>query len=43
MTQCSYMKEAMPFDYLPEQAAQVQPALGVMLEAALGFAVQTTV
>jgi N-formylglutamate deformylase len=38
MTQCSYMQEAMPFDYLPEQAAQVQPVLGAMLEAALGFA-----
>jgi N-formylglutamate deformylase len=38
MTQCSYMQEAMPFDYLPEPAAQVQPVLGAMLEAALGFA-----
>ena len=38
MTQCSYMQEAMPFDYRPEQAAQVQPVLGAMLEAALGFA-----
>ena len=37
MTQCSYMQEAMPFDYRPEQAAQVQPVLGAMLEAALGF------
>ena len=38
MTQCSYMQEAMPFDYLPETAAQVQPVLRAMLEAALGFA-----
>jgi N-formylglutamate deformylase len=37
MTQCSYMQEAMPFDYLPEQAAQVQPVLGAMLEVVLGF------
>jgi N-formylglutamate deformylase len=37
MTQCSYMQEAMPFDYLPEQAAQVQPVLGAMLEAVLVF------
>jgi N-formylglutamate deformylase len=37
MTQCSYMQEAMPFDYLPKQAAQVQPILRAMLEAVLGF------
>ena len=38
MTQCSYMQEALPFDYLPDRAAQVQPHLRRMLEAALGFA-----
>ena len=38
MTQCSYMQEALPFDYLPEVAARVQPHLKAMLEAALSFA-----
>lgn len=38
MTQCSYMQEAMPFDYLPEVAARVQPHLRQMLQAALDFA-----
>ena len=38
MTQCSYMQEALPFAYLPERAAQVQPHLRRMLEAVLGFA-----
>ena len=38
MTQCSYMQEAMPFDYLPERAAQVQPHLSRLLETALAFA-----
>ena len=38
MTQCSYMQEAMPFDYLPSVAASVQPHLRRMLEAALKFA-----
>lgn len=38
MTQCSYMQEALPFDYLPEVAARVQPHLQRMLEAALAFA-----
>ena len=38
MTQCSYMQEAMPFDYLPEVAARVQPHLRLMLQAALDFA-----
>ena len=38
MTQCSYMQEALPFDYLPEVAAGVQPHLRKMLEAALAFA-----
>ena len=39
MTQCSYMQEALPFDYLPDVAAGVQPHLRKMLEAALAFAV----
>jgi N-formylglutamate deformylase len=38
MTQCSYMQEAMPFDYLPELAARIQPHLQRMVEAALAFA-----
>ena len=38
MTQCSYMQEALPFDYLPEVAARVQPHLQRMLTAALAFA-----
>ena len=38
MTQSSYMQEAMPFDYLPERAAAVQPHLQTMLQAALDFA-----
>jgi N-formylglutamate deformylase len=38
MTQCSYMQEALPFDYLPELAARVQPHLQRMLAAALAFA-----
>lgn len=38
MTQCSYMQESLPFDYLPEVAAGVQPHLRRMLEAALAFA-----
>jgi N-formylglutamate deformylase len=38
MTQCSYMQETMPFDYLPELASSVQPHLRAMLEAALKFA-----
>ena len=38
MTQCSYMQEALPFDYLPEVAARVQPTLRRMVEAALAFA-----
>jgi N-formylglutamate deformylase len=39
MTQCSYMQEALPFDYLPELAARVQPHLQRMLAAALAFAI----
>lgn len=38
LTQCSYMQEALPFDYLPERAARVQPHLRSMLEAMLEFA-----
>jgi len=38
MTQCSYMQEAMPFDYLPEVARRVQPTVRALLEAVLAFA-----
>jgi N-formylglutamate deformylase len=38
MTQCSYMQEALPFDYLPVVAANVQPHLQRMLQSALTFA-----
>ena len=37
MTQCSYMQESWPFDYLPEVAAGVQPHVQRMLEAVLAF------
>ncbi len=37
MTQCSYMQEALPFDYLPERAERVQPHLRRLLEAVLDF------
>ena len=37
MTQCSYMQEALPFDYLPERAVGVQPHLRRMVEAAMKF------
>jgi len=37
MTQCSYMQEALPFDYLPEVATRVQPHVRRMLEAVLQF------
>ncbi|MGJ7494656.1 N-formylglutamate deformylase [Variovorax sp. RT4R15] len=40
MTQCSYMQEALPFDYLPEVAAGVQPHVRRMLEAVLAFVEQ---
>lgn len=40
MTQSSYMQEALPFDYLPDVAAGVQPHLKCMLEAVLAFAEQ---
>ena len=38
MTQCSYMQECLPFDYLPDVAAKVQPCLQQMLQATLVFA-----
>ena len=38
MTQCSYMQEALPFDYLPDVASRVQPHLVRMIEAMLAFA-----
>lgn len=38
MTQCSYMQETLPFDYLPDVAASVQPHLQQLLQAALAFA-----
>ena len=38
MTQCSYMQEALPFDYLPAVAQRVQPHLRRMLETAMAFA-----
>jgi N-formylglutamate deformylase len=37
MTQCTYMQEHWPFDYLPEVAAGVQPHVRRMLEAVLAF------
>ncbi|MEJ8845120.1 N-formylglutamate deformylase [Variovorax rhizosphaerae] len=37
MTQSSYMQEQLPFDYLPEVAAKVQPHVRRMVEAVLGF------
>ncbi|HEY1394024.1 MAG TPA: N-formylglutamate amidohydrolase, partial [Methylibium sp.] len=38
IAQCSYMQEQLPFDYLPEPAARLQPHLRAMLEAVLRFA-----
>ncbi len=37
MTQRSYMQEQMPFAYLPDVAAHIQPTLRRMLEAVLAF------
>lgn len=37
MTQCSYMQETLPFAYLPEAAARIQPHLKRMLETMLAF------
>ena len=33
IAQCSYMQEQLPFNYLPEVAARLQPHLRAMLEA----------
>jgi N-formylglutamate deformylase len=41
MTQCSYMQEAMPFDYLPERAERTQPTLRTMLDVVLAYAQRT--
>jgi N-formylglutamate deformylase len=38
MTQSSYMQEQMPFDYLPEVAARIQPTMQRLLQAVLAFA-----
>lgn len=38
MTQCAYMQEHLPFDYLPDVAARVQPHVRRMVAAALAFA-----
>lgn len=38
MTQCSYMQENLPFDYLPERAARIQPTLQQLLKKVLAFA-----
>jgi N-formylglutamate deformylase len=40
MTQSSYMQEQMPFDYLPEVAARIQPTMQRLLQAVLAFARQ---
>ena len=40
MTQCTYMQEQLPCDYLPDVAARVQPHLRALLEAALAFVEQ---
>lgn len=37
MTQCGYMQEALPFDYLPERAERIEPTLQRMLQAMLDF------
>jgi len=37
MTQSSYMQETLPFDYLPDVAAGVQPHVRRMIEAVLEF------
>jgi N-formylglutamate deformylase len=37
MTQCSYMQESWPFEYLPDVAAGVKPHVKRMLEAVLAF------
>lgn len=37
MTQCAYMQEQQPFDYLPERAAGIQPTIRRMLDTVLEF------
>jgi len=37
MTQCTYMQESWPFEYLPDVAIGVQPHVRRMLEAVLAF------
>lgn len=37
MTQCTYMQESWPFDYLPDVAAGVKPHVRQMLEAMLTY------
>jgi N-formylglutamate deformylase len=37
MTQCSYMQEQMPFDYLPPRAAAIEPTLRALLNCMLDF------
>ena len=38
LAQCLYMREALPFDYLPERAAQLQPLLRELLGRIIGWA-----
>ena len=38
MTQCSYMQEQMPFDFLPVRTARIQPTLQQLLQSAVDFA-----
>jgi N-formylglutamate deformylase len=37
MTQCSYMQEQLPFNYLPDLACRIQPTLELMLRAVLDY------
>ena len=41
LTQCCYMNEAPPFEYLPKVAAKVQPVLQAMLQTALQHVTQS--
>ena len=41
MTQSSYMQEHMPFDYLPDVAAKVQPYVRRMVERLLAYVQQS--
>ena len=43
MTQCSYMQEALPFDYLPERAERIRPTLRRLLQTALTFAARNAI